>query len=261
MPSVAEIEPAIEDRIFKTVLLIQDEFDFFQGQAQAVLDKKLILGTVLPASVFHGLHPAQARHLAREYLRRLKGDLLGIGFEHIADFLQSLQNGRGLSLPGVNLKFSKGWIFPEKMRVGDYALEIMGSGSWPIPAIGRTLTLKKAARFRMPPGNSEIMVPASRLRFPLLARPARSSDKYRKIHSPYKQNVFEMIRSSGLPAPLLFSWAGPGKRRRRDHLGLRLAISRPLRRGRCRPRPFFPHPGRTLTKNTAFLGLFGHPLS
>ena len=54
----------------------------------------------------------------------------------------------------------------------------------------------------MPPDNSEIMVPASRLRFPLLARPARSSDKYRKIHSPYKQNVFEMIRSSGLPAPL-----------------------------------------------------------
>ncbi len=27
--------PTIEDRIFKTVLLIQDEFDYFQGQAQA----------------------------------------------------------------------------------------------------------------------------------------------------------------------------------------------------------------------------------
>jgi tRNA(Ile)-lysidine synthase len=202
MPRVAEIEPAIEDRVFKTVLLIQDEFDFFQGQAQDILNKRLILNTVLPASAFQGLHPAQARHLAREYLRRLKGDLLGVGFEHIADFLQSLESGRGLSLPGLNLKFSKGWIFPEKVRIGDYALEITGSGSWPVPAIGRTLTLKKAARFRMPPGNSEIMVPAARLRFPLRARPARPADKYRKIHSPYKQSVLEMIRSSGLPAPL-----------------------------------------------------------
>ena len=61
-----------------------------------------------------------ARHLAREYLRRLKGDLLGVGFEHIADFLNSLESGRGLSLPGLNLKFAKGWIFPEKVRIGDY---------------------------------------------------------------------------------------------------------------------------------------------
>lgn len=202
MPRVAEIEPAIEDRIFKTVLLIQDEFDFFQGQAQAVLDKKLILGTVLPASAFHGLHPAQARHLAREYLRRLKGDLLGIDFEHIADFLQSLQNGRGLSLPGVNLKFSKGWIFPEKVRISDYALEIKGSGRWHVPACGRTIIVKKISRFKLPAGNTEILVPTARLRFPLLARPARSSDKYQKIHSPYRQSVLEMIRSSGLPAPL-----------------------------------------------------------
>lgn len=202
MPEAAAIEPAIEDRIFKTVLLIQDEFDFFQGQAQAVLDRELILGAVLPMKAFAGLHAAQARHLAREYLRRLKGDLLGVGFEHIADFLQSLESGRGLSLPGLNLKFSKGWIFPEKVRIGDYALEITGSGRWPVPAIGRTITLKKAARFKMPQGNNEIIIPAARLRFPLLARPARRSDKYRKIHSPYKQNVFEMIRSSGLPAPL-----------------------------------------------------------
>jgi tRNA(Ile)-lysidine synthase len=54
----------------------------------------------------------------------------------------------------------------------------------------------------MPTGNNEIIIPAQRLRFPLLVRPARSADKYRKIHSPYPQRVFEMIRSSGLPAPL-----------------------------------------------------------
>lgn len=202
MPAMEQIEPDIEDRIFKTVLLIQDEFDYFQGRAQAVLDEKLLLGAVLPVSAFAELHPALARHLAREYLRRLKGNLLGVGFEHIADFLHSLETGRGLSLPGLNLKFAKGWIFPEKTRIGEYRHSISGEGRWPIAEIGRILSLKKVSRFHLPATNSEIIVPSASLRFPLHLRPARSSDKYQKIHSPYRQSVFEMIRSSGVPAQL-----------------------------------------------------------
>jgi tRNA(Ile)-lysidine synthase len=202
LPAIKKIEPNVEERIFKTVSLIQDEFDFFQGQSWKILAENLLLGKILSASVFAGLHPALARHLAREYLRRLKGNLLGISSEHIAAFLLSLQTGRGLSLPGLNLRFSKGWIFPEKMRIGAYAQKIPGAGRFAIPDCGRKIVLKKTRRFRMPAGNAKIVVQAQRLRFPLLCRPARSSDKYRKIHSPYRQSVFEMIRSSGVPAPL-----------------------------------------------------------
>jgi len=202
MPVARAIEPEVEERIFRTVLLIQDEFDFFQCAANRILEAQLLLGTVLPARAFAGLHPALARHLAREYLRRLKGNLLGVGFEHVAAFLASVESGRGLSLPGLNLKFAKGWIYPQGVRVADYRLEIGGPGGWPIPEIGRGLALKRAARFRKPADNLEIMVPEGKLRFPLRARPARGGDKYRKIHSPYRQSVFEMVRSSGVPAPL-----------------------------------------------------------
>jgi tRNA(Ile)-lysidine synthase len=202
MPAARQIEPEVEDRIFKTVLLIQDEFDYFQGRAWEILQAQLLLGSALPVAAFQGLHPALARHLAREYLRLLKGDLLGVGFEHIADFLNSLETGRGLSLPGLNLKFAKGWIYPEKLRVSDYRVKISGEGKWPIPEIDRSLSLKRSSRFRMPKDNFTILVPERKLRFPLSARPARSTDKYQKIHSPYRQSVFEMIRSSGVPAPL-----------------------------------------------------------
>jgi len=202
MPAARKIEPDVEDRIFKTVLLIQDEFDYFQVQAREILETHLRLGSILPAKAFEGLHPAMARHLAREYLRLLKGNLLGISFEHIVDFLHSLESGRGLSLPGLNLKFSKGWIFPEKARLDAYTQQISGPGRWPLQAIHGEIVLKKIGRFRMPAGNNGIIIQARRLRFPLLVRPARSADKYRKIHSPYQQSVFEMIRSSGLPAPL-----------------------------------------------------------
>jgi len=202
MPAAREIEPDIEERIFKTVLLIQDEFDYFQDLARAIMAEHLLLGAILPAKAFAGLHPAVARHLAREYLRRLKGNLLGVGFEHIADFLNSLETGRGLSLPGLNLKFAKGWIFPEKVRVADYRVKINGEGKWPVPEIDRIFSLKRSSRFHAPKDNSTLLVPEGKLRFPLSVRPARSTDKYQKIHSPYKQSVFEMIRSSGVPAPL-----------------------------------------------------------
>ena len=202
MPAARKIEPEIEERIFRTVLLIQDEFDFFQGQAREILKKHLRLDSILPASAFSRLHPALARHLAREYLRRLKGNLLGIGYEHIAEFLRSVATGRALSLPGLNLKFAKGWIHPQKVRIRDYRVTIDGAGTRLIPEIGRRLQLQKAARFRMPQNNLEVLVAEKKLRFPLLARPARKADKYRKIHSPYAQDVFEMIRASGVPAPL-----------------------------------------------------------
>ncbi|MCU0235738.1 MAG: tRNA lysidine(34) synthetase TilS [Acidobacteria bacterium] len=202
LPVINGIEPEIEERIFRTVLLIQDEFDHFQGEARAGLEANLLLGAILPARAFAGLHPAQARHLARECLRRLKGDLLGVGFEHIAGFLDSLDTGRGLSLPGLNLKFAKGWIFPEKIRIADYQLEITGPGAWPVAEIGRVITLKRTKRFRLPGDNSQVVFPEAKLLFPLRARSASATDKYRKIHSPYAQSVFEMIRSSGLPAPL-----------------------------------------------------------
>jgi hypothetical protein len=64
------------------------------------------------------------------------------------------------------------------------------------------MVVKKASRFRAPKDNFQVLVAAERLRFPLRARPARAADKYRKIHSPYRQSVFEMIRSSGVPASL-----------------------------------------------------------
>ena len=202
LPAARHIEPDVEERIFRTVLLIQDEFDYFQGLAHGILEVHLRLGAILPAKAFAGLHPALARHLAREYLRRLKGNLLGVGFEHIADFLQSLESGRGLSLPGLNLKFAKGWVFPEKVRIGEYCLMIAGEGRWPAPEAGLALELKRTARFRLPKDNHGILVPEKELRFPLRLRPARAADKYQKIHSPYRQSVFEMIRSSGFPAPL-----------------------------------------------------------
>ena len=202
MPAALAIEPDAEDRVFRTVLLLQDEFDHFQQETRRILERELRLGSVLPARAFAGLHPAMARHLAREYLRRVKGDLLGVGIEHVAAFLESVETGRGLSLPGVNLSFAKGWIHPDSLRVKGYRLEVPGTGRRAIPEIGASVTVSRTDRFRPPQDNFSVVVAERKLRFPLCLRPPRPGDKYRKIHSPYRQAVIEMVRASGVPAPL-----------------------------------------------------------
>lgn len=202
LPAARAIEPDVENRILRTVLLLQDEFAHFQALAREILKKNLRLGTILPARAFAGLDPAAARHLAREYLRRVKGDLLGVGVEHVAAFLESVASGRGLSLPGLNLKFAKGWIFPEKTRLSVYRLEIPAAGAWAVPEIGARLRLKRTKAARLPADHFSVLVPERKLRFPLRARPALPGDKYRKLRSPYRQSVVEMIRASGVPAPL-----------------------------------------------------------
>jgi tRNA(Ile)-lysidine synthase len=202
LPAARAIEPGVEDRVFRTVLLLQDEFDHFQEETRRILERELRLGSVLPARAFAGLHPAVARHLAREYLRRLKGDLLGIGLEHVAAFLESVETGRGLSLPGVSLGFAKGWIYPDSLQIGTYGLEVAGTGRRAIPEIGARLTVSRSNRFRPPRDNFSIVVAERKLRFPLRLRPPRPGDRYRKIHSPYRQAVIEMVRAAGVPAPL-----------------------------------------------------------
>ncbi|MCK4942535.1 MAG: hypothetical protein KAS65_03110, partial [Candidatus Aminicenantes bacterium] len=55
---------------------------------------------------------------------------------------------------------------------------------------------------RTPKNNFEIVTPQSSIQFPLQARSSRISDKYIKINSGINQSVYEMIRSSGIPADL-----------------------------------------------------------
>lgn len=202
LPAFKKIEPDIERRIFKTVMLLQEEFDYFQTRALQKLPHLLIRERILPLASWQSLHLALQRHLLREYIRLLKGNLLNIGFEHIDDILSQTGNNTGLSVPGLHLRMEKGFLFPADVAVPDYLYRIPREGDYFIAEIEREIRIEKIESFRQPPNNREILVPAAKLVFPLLIRPAQRQDAYQKIHSPYRQKVFEMIRVAGFPAPL-----------------------------------------------------------
>jgi len=202
MPEIKKIEPEIEQRIFRTVSILQEEFDYFKNQARLILDHALILGRILPLPALTDLHLALQRHVAREYLRHIKGNLLGVGLDHIDAILDPTPKRQCLSLPGITLRREKGFLYPQGTTVPDSSVTIPGEGSFPLTGIRRTVTIGSAGEFRKPGTNREIVVPEAVLRFPLTVRSPRREDQYRKIHAPYEQKVFEMIRVIGFPAAL-----------------------------------------------------------
>jgi tRNA(Ile)-lysidine synthase len=202
VPEIKKIEPDIHAHIFKTVSIIQEEYDYFSDTAGAILTRHLILGRVLPADILKNYHRAVQRHIIREYLRLLKGDLLDIDFEHIeAVRTKHLERG-GLAIPGIELTFHKGYIFPRGFTVPSYRYNAASPGPVRITEIEQTLLLEITDSYQKPGHNHQIILPYSMVRFPLAVRSPQRTDKYIKINTTVNQKVIEMIRASGIPSEL-----------------------------------------------------------
>jgi len=202
IPEIQKIEPEIHDRIYKTVAIIQDEYAYFSGLAIDILSRHLNLDRVLPARILANHHPAVQRHIIREYLRLLKGNLLNIDFEHIEALRKQHNLVDGLAVPGVELTFHKGFIFPRSFSMPGYSYSLAAPGTWEIKELRALLSIEKTDQAQKPTNNNYIILPAQHITFPLTLRSAQKDDKYARMNSRIKQRVYEMIRSSGIPAEL-----------------------------------------------------------
>jgi len=202
LPALREIEPTCEERIQTTVLLIQDEFDYFQRTAELFLRRQLIAGAVLPVAPLKRKPVALVRHLLREYVRGQKGDLLGLSFAHIEALRHALGNRAALSLPGLTVVATPRFLYPQSLRLPGYELVVPGPGRFPLGIGTLAVEVDSRTRFVKPARHTELVVSASRLSFPFSVRCARPEDSYRKINTPHRQRVFEMVRAAGFPVPL-----------------------------------------------------------
>jgi tRNA(Ile)-lysidine synthase len=205
VPEIEKIEPNVNDRVFQTVSIIQDEYEYFSDTANSILDKHLLLGIILPIDSMNAQHCALQRHIVREYIRRLKGNLLNIGFDHIETVRMQRTGKReikGAAIPGIELKFHKGFIFPKDIHIPEYCYTVPGPGQLKIPEIGKRLFFNDVSIYNKPSDNYGIIMPFSAATFPLTVRNPRKGDKYMKINTAINQDVFEMIRASGIPSEL-----------------------------------------------------------
>jgi tRNA(Ile)-lysidine synthase len=202
VPALRKIEPCLHRQIFKTVSLIQEEYDYFSELAQKILAAHLILDKILPAKILTGCHLAVQRHVIREYIRQLKGNLLNIDFRHIEAVRTRNSDVRGISLPGLQLSFHKGFIFPRNLWIPGYRYRCEALGMVAIEEIAKKIVIERVDRFQKPADNRKIVIPVSLAKFPLTIRNPQAEDKYIKINTTLRQKVFEMIRASGIPSQL-----------------------------------------------------------
>jgi tRNA(Ile)-lysidine synthase len=127
---------------------------------------------------------------------------LEIGFDHIEAVRTKHREMRGLAIPGIELTFHKGYIFPLDFFVPDYSYHVAGPGVLEIEEIRKKLVIKEAGTYKKPKDNFTVIIPAQRAVFPLTVRNPAKGDKYVKINTSIRQKVFEMIRAAGIPSEL-----------------------------------------------------------
>lgn len=202
VPEVKKIEPEIHKHIFKTVSIIQAEYDYFSHMARGILEENLLAGKALRASLLKNYHIAVQRHIVREHIRLLKGNLLNIDFRHIEEVRTGHANSAGVAIPGIELTFRKGFIFPHGFSIPDYSYKLPHPGTLEIRETGQSFSVVETSEFVKPASNDEIVIPSSLAVFPLTFRSPSREDKYVKINTEINQKVIEMIRASGLPSEL-----------------------------------------------------------
>ncbi|MCP4150303.1 MAG: tRNA lysidine(34) synthetase TilS [bacterium] len=202
VPEIVKIEPEIDNHVFRTVTIIQAEYDYFSEKAGEILKRGLILDKILPIVLIEQQHQAIQRHIVREYIRKLKGNLLNIGFQHIEELRTGGREKGGIAIPGIELAFARGLIYPRGLTVPEYAYHVKKPGTLDIVEIGKQLIIKEVKRYKKPESNDGIILPVEKLKYPLTIRSPRRGDKYIKLNTTINQRVFEMIRAAGKPADL-----------------------------------------------------------
>lgn len=202
IPVLEELEPQVHRHVYQTVSIIQAEYDYFSEKSTEILSRRLILDKVLPSAVLADLHPALQRHIIREYVRLIKGNLLDLNFHHIEDIRTLHGEVRGMAIPGVEFKFHKGFIFPSNFIAPGYHYTLSQPETLYIPEIRMRMVCKRVDHFQKPEDNLTAITFFQSLQFPLIVRSPKPGDKYRKINSTVHQKVFEMIRVSGMPSEL-----------------------------------------------------------
>jgi tRNA(Ile)-lysidine synthase len=202
VPEINKLDPLFEQHIFRTVGMLQDEYHYFQELSRGFLDKNLIMEKVLPLAKLKSLHPALRRFVLREFIKRLKGNLLDIDFGHVEKLMDWHEGRIDSHIPGLALKLHKGYLFPERFSPAGYRYTLSSSGIIHIEEIDRKITIKSIGKFRKPKDNFEIILDPVLVRFPILIRNPIKTDCYLKFNSSFSQKVFEMIRVSGIPSEM-----------------------------------------------------------
>ncbi|HTM47064.1 MAG TPA: tRNA lysidine(34) synthetase TilS [Bryobacteraceae bacterium] len=196
---IRDWNPALVENLAHTARWAQDEESYWMTEIG-----RLAPGPLLDVTQIRALPPAVGRRLIRSAIGQAKGDLLGIGFDHVERILEmaAAPEGRGhLHLPGLDVLRSFGWIrlaAPESRTVERaFCLPVSIPGRFDIPHQDRVLSLDLIAAEAYDgavPG-----LDRDRLSDGLELRNWRPGDRYRPLGRARPEKVKFLFQEARIP--------------------------------------------------------------
>lgn len=202
VPQLKEINPLLDDALNRTSDILKEEYRYMSNEAMEFLKKELINRNILPLNRVNSAPLALRRHIVREYIRIVKGDLLNIGYDHIEAVIESMKSGDSVPVPGVTLASDSLHLFPFDTDIPEWELTVEKEDTVSVPEAGLLIKTSVKDNIVKDRDNSTVTLPLDKLEFPLKVRSPLKSDKYRKVNTDFNQKVYEMIRSAGISKQL-----------------------------------------------------------
>ncbi len=203
--------PKVRTVLGHTGLILRDEEEWLESLIDPMVNESLIAdgdgGIALNASVLSRMHVAAARRVIRRAIRRVKGDLRRIEFEHV-ERIRALTHRVGdagpLHLPdGVRV-----WRRGPRVRIAggedraacgqlnpppEYAYTVADCGTLSILETGDCLDLTAmsidALPVPLPNGRQQAFLDLDAVRFPLVVRNFRPGDRFVPLGAPGTQKL------------------------------------------------------------------------
>lgn len=217
LPQIAqEWNPAIVDTLRQTATWARAEEDYWKPEIERIAAERLILRpgqALVTVDTLRGLPPAVARRLIRYAMEHVKGDLRGIGFNHIELVLEmaAAEQGHGrFQAPGLDIFRSFEWLRfarpgAETLETRNYQFPMTVPGTMRIPGTDIGISLELIENRESSPQSDSVyngemgLVDWQRLSGPLELRNWRPGDQYQPIGRAGEEKVKTLFQEARIP--------------------------------------------------------------
>lgn len=211
--SLRQYNPNIDAALLRLARTAADEMAFWEEQAVALCDRAVRhegKGIFLELSSLAGQPPALVRHVLREGMRRLSGDLLRVEEAHVEAMKECMTRpGSRLSLPGglhYYVDYGRVWLGPEPyppvplpLLDGEHSLTVPGMTEIPGWRISAKVIPANTAN-SCPKGwqaRLDFDVAGDRLR----VRPRRPGDRFQPLGMSGPKKLQDFMVEEKIPRP------------------------------------------------------------
>jgi tRNA(Ile)-lysidine synthase len=213
LPHLRKFNPRIDEHLARLSQRIALEEEYWDLQVSMQLDslcEEHDDGLWLPREELRNLHPALRARVLRAALERLRGDLRGIGAQHLGaleDLLAGPRPEAEVHLPGawVARRYQKLWMRTEAPRVaGSFAVAVPGPGVYDLPGGGRLLVSLEDGCAGEDVWSVEF--DAASVAFPLLVRSFVPGDRFYPSGAPGHRKLKDFFIDIKLERELRRAW-------------------------------------------------------